>query len=118
MKVPIPGLSNGARRSDRLRCRAVAANADAQRHHQQHSAGRVCDSHHEDSHGRDGKTVNEFAQKRINEIAQERINTIPAGRFGNPLEFGQLCANICSAQASYTTGQNFPIGGGGYSGTF
>jgi NAD(P)-dependent dehydrogenase (short-subunit alcohol dehydrogenase family) len=97
-------------RPDRLRCRAAAANADAQLHHQQHSAGRVCDRHHEESHGRDGKTVDEIAQKRI--------NAIPAGRFGNPLEFGQLCANICSVQASYTTGQNFPIGGGGYSGTF
>jgi 3-oxoacyl-[acyl-carrier protein] reductase len=56
--------------------------------------------------------------KRVDEFAQRRLTVNPAGRFGNPLEFGQLCANICSAQASYTSCQNFPIGGGGYSGTF
>ncbi len=58
------------------------------------------------------------AGKTVDEIAQQRLNTIPAGRFGNPLEFGQLCAYICSAQASYITGQNFLIDGGGYPGTF
>ena len=58
------------------------------------------------------------AGKTVEEIAQQRLNTIPAGRFGDPLEFGQLCAYICSAQASYITGQNFLIDGGGYPGTF
>jgi len=44
-------------------------------------------------------------------------NQIPAGRFGNPSEFGELCAYICSAQASFITGQNFLIDGGAYPGT-
>jgi 3-oxoacyl-[acyl-carrier protein] reductase len=47
-----------------------------------------------------------------------RAATIPAGRFGQPPEFGELCAYICSAQASYITGQNFLIDGGAYPGTF
>jgi len=47
-----------------------------------------------------------------------RASTIPAGRFGQPPEFGELCAYICSAQASYITGQNFLIDGGAYPGTF
>jgi 3-oxoacyl-[acyl-carrier protein] reductase len=51
------------------------------------------------------------------EVEQERMKTIPAGRFGTPEEFGQLCAYICSAQASYITGQNFLIDGGQYPGT-
>jgi 3-oxoacyl-[acyl-carrier protein] reductase len=51
------------------------------------------------------------------EVEQERMKTIPAGRFGSPEEFGQLCAYICSAQASYITGQNFLIDGGQYPGT-
>lgn len=55
--------------------------------------------------------------KTVEEIAQQRLNAIPAGRFGEPKEFGQLCAYICSAQASYITGQNFLIDGGGYPGT-
>jgi 3-oxoacyl-[acyl-carrier protein] reductase len=56
--------------------------------------------------------------KRVDEIAQQRLNTHPAGRFGDPLAFDQLCAYICSAQAYYITGQNFLIDGGGYPGTF
>ncbi len=44
--------------------------------------------------------------------------TIPAGRYGDPAEFGELCAYICSAQAAYLTGQNFLIDGGTYPGTF
>ena len=47
-----------------------------------------------------------------------RLRTIPAGRFGTPEEFGALCAFICSAQASYLTGQNFLTDGGAYPGTF
>jgi 3-oxoacyl-[acyl-carrier protein] reductase len=47
-----------------------------------------------------------------------RLNTIPAGRFGNPTEFGQMCAFLCSQQASYYTGQNVLLDGGAYPGTF
>ncbi|MGH8764602.1 MAG: SDR family oxidoreductase [Burkholderiales bacterium] len=47
-----------------------------------------------------------------------RAGSIPAGRFGDPPEFGELCAYLCSAQASYITGQNFLIDGGAYPGTF
>jgi 3-oxoacyl-[acyl-carrier protein] reductase len=49
---------------------------------------------------------------------QVRLQTIPAGRFGTPEEFGQLCAYVCSAQAGYLTGQNFLIDGGAFPGTF
>ncbi|MBV6304361.1 SDR family oxidoreductase [Candidimonas humi] len=50
--------------------------------------------------------------------AQRMIQTIPAGRFGMPMEFGQACAFLCSAQAAYITGQNLLIDGGAYPGTF
>ncbi|MBN9426909.1 MAG: SDR family oxidoreductase [Burkholderiales bacterium] len=49
---------------------------------------------------------------------QRRIASIPAGRLGDPHEFGQACAYLCSAQASFVTGQNFLIDGGTYPGTF
>jgi len=52
------------------------------------------------------------------EAVQRRLTTIPAGRMGNPEEFGQACAYLCSAQASYVTGQNFLIDGGAYPGTY
>jgi 3-oxoacyl-[acyl-carrier protein] reductase len=47
-----------------------------------------------------------------------RLQQIPAARFGNPDEFGQLCAYLCSAQAGYITGQNILIDGGAYRGIF
>ena len=48
----------------------------------------------------------------------ERRKQIPAERFGEPEEFGEACAYLCSAQAGYITGQNFLIDGGAYPGTF
>lgn len=52
------------------------------------------------------------------ETRRRRIAEHPAGRFGDPQEFGQLCAYLCSAQAGYITGQNLLIDGGKYPGTF
>jgi 3-oxoacyl-[acyl-carrier protein] reductase len=51
-------------------------------------------------------------------VAEERRKQIPAERFGDPAEFGEACAYLCSAQAGYVTGQNFLIDGGSYPGTF
>lgn len=48
----------------------------------------------------------------------ERLATIPAGRIGDPAEFGAACAFLCSAQAGYITGQNWLLDGGAYPGTF
>ncbi|HUX24591.1 MAG TPA: SDR family oxidoreductase [Burkholderiales bacterium] len=54
----------------------------------------------------------------IEVIRKERMAKCPAGRFGDPAEFGDACAYLCSAQASYVTGQNFLIDGGSYPGTY
>jgi len=54
----------------------------------------------------------------IEEMKRLRIGQIPAGRMGEPAEFGEACAYLCSAQAGYVTGQNFLIDGGAYPGTF
>jgi len=54
----------------------------------------------------------------FDEAREARLKNIPAGRFGNIEEFGALCAYVCSAQASFMTGQNFLIDGGAYPGTF
>ncbi len=50
-------------------------------------------------------------------MARERYKVVPAGRFGDPAEFGDLCAFVCSAQAGFITGHNFLIDGGTYPGT-
>jgi len=46
------------------------------------------------------------------------VDTIAAKRFGRPDEFGDMCAYLCSAQASYICGQNIQLDGGSYRGTF
>jgi 3-oxoacyl-[acyl-carrier protein] reductase len=48
----------------------------------------------------------------------ERKASIPAGRFGDPEEFGALCAFLCGAQAGFMTGQNILIDGGAFPGAF
>lgn len=54
----------------------------------------------------------------VDQIQQERAATNPARRYGEPEEFGAACAFLCSRQASFITGQNLLIDGGGYPGTF
>ena len=64
------------------------------------------------------KGASEKTGQPIEAIAEARKKTIPAQRFGNPQEFGDTCAFLCSAQASYITGQNILTDGGAYAGTF
>lgn len=54
----------------------------------------------------------------VEEVLAERARRSPAGRFGQPEEFGAACAFLCSAQAGYITGQNILIDGGAYPGNF
>jgi 3-oxoacyl-[acyl-carrier protein] reductase len=51
-------------------------------------------------------------------LKEARTKTIPAMRIGDPAEFGDACAYLCSAQAGFVVGQNFLIDGGAYPGTF
>ncbi len=53
----------------------------------------------------------------IEEVWAERAAQNPAGRFGQPEEFGQACAYLCSAQAGFITGQNLLLDGGAFPGT-
>jgi len=55
--------------------------------------------------------------RSADEVAAEAAAKNPAGRFGDPHEFGELCAFVCSAQAGFMTGQNLLIDGGSYPGT-
>lgn len=58
------------------------------------------------------------AGKTVDEVRNARRQALPAGRFGDPAEFGAACAYLCSALSGYVTGQNFLIDGGAYPGTF
>jgi 3-oxoacyl-[acyl-carrier protein] reductase len=60
------------------------------------------------------------AEKRgvpLDQIMGERARQNPAGRFGDPDEFGYACAFLCGARAGYITGQNLLLDGGAYPGT-
>lgn len=57
---------------------------------------------------KDGITVDE-ARARI-------AATIAAKRLGDPREFGDACAFLCSAQSGFISGQNLQLDGGSYAG--
>ncbi|HEU5276310.1 MAG TPA: SDR family oxidoreductase [Xanthobacteraceae bacterium] len=52
----------------------------------------------------------------VDQAAAARAASIPAKRFGTADEFGAACAFLCSAQASYITGQSLLIDGGAFPG--
>jgi 3-oxoacyl-[acyl-carrier protein] reductase len=61
------------------------------------------------------------AKKRnisVEQAKSERVATVPARRIGEPAEFGEVCAFLCSAQAGYITGQNILLDGGAFPGAF
>jgi 3-oxoacyl-[acyl-carrier protein] reductase len=58
------------------------------------------------------------AGQPLDAVMDARRSTIPAKRFGNPQEFGAICAFLCSVHAAYMTGQNVLADGGAYPGTF
>lgn len=48
----------------------------------------------------------------LEEARARRSATIPAGRYGTPEEFGQVCAFLCSQHAGFIVGQNILLDGG------
>jgi 3-oxoacyl-[acyl-carrier protein] reductase len=54
----------------------------------------------------------------LEQVRGEWLGRNPTRRFGEPAEFGQACAFLCSAHAGYINGQNLLLDGGAYPGTF
>jgi 3-oxoacyl-[acyl-carrier protein] reductase len=50
------------------------------------------------------------------EAKKQRQDALPAGRFGQPDEFGHAAAFLCSAHSGFITGQNLLLDGGGFPG--
>ena len=63
----------------------------------------------------------EEAAKRTNrpidEIIAERSASSPAGRVGDPAEFGEACAFLCAASSGFIVGQNLLLDGGAFNST-
>ena len=55
--------------------------------------------------------------KNIEQVMTARKAAVPAGRFGEPEEFGQACAFLCGAKSGFISGQNLVMDGGIYPGT-
>jgi 3-oxoacyl-[acyl-carrier protein] reductase len=51
------------------------------------------------------------------EAGAMRRAAIPAGRYGDPAEFGAACAFLCSAHAGFIVGQNLLLDGGAVNAT-
>ena len=54
----------------------------------------------------------------LEDSALRMTAAIPVGRLGDPTEFGEVCAFLCSKQAAFLVGQNILLDGGKYPGTF
>jgi 3-oxoacyl-[acyl-carrier protein] reductase len=74
---------------------------------------------------RDGVTVNSLlpgshATDRLRSMYGEDLASaaagIPVGRLGDPADFGQFVAFLCSQQAGFVTGTATPVDGGDYAG--
>ena len=66
------------------------------------------------------RALTEAAARRtglpVPEMRRQREQSIPAGRLGDPAEFGAACAFLCSRQAGYITGQSLLMDGGSFAG--
>jgi len=56
--------------------------------------------------------------KPFDRLWEEMQQQNPAGRFGDPAEFGAVCAFIASRKAAYLNAQNILLDGGAYPGVF
>jgi 3-oxoacyl-[acyl-carrier protein] reductase len=57
-----------------------------------------------------------FKKISYEEARAEIAESIAAKRMGDPSEFGDACAFLCSAQAGFISGQNLQLDGGSYPG--
>jgi 3-oxoacyl-[acyl-carrier protein] reductase len=64
------------------------------------------------------KSAAEKAGQPFEEVWKQRQQANPAKRFGQPREFGEVCAFLASAQAGYIVGQNLLLDGGAFNSTF
>jgi 3-oxoacyl-[acyl-carrier protein] reductase len=54
------------------------------------------------------------AGRPVEELIAERAKSSPAGRVGDPAEFGDACVFLCSASAGFIVGQNLLLDGGAF----
>jgi 3-oxoacyl-[acyl-carrier protein] reductase len=53
----------------------------------------------------------------VDALLQQRAQATPAGRVGDPAEFGAACVFLCSATSGFIVGQNLLLDGGAFNAT-
>ena len=59
----------------------------------------------------------EQAGRPVDELLRERAQQSPAGRVGDPAEFGDACVFLCAASSGFIVGQNLLLDGGAFNAT-
>ena len=59
----------------------------------------------------------EAAGRDVEDVLAERGRALPAGRNGDPAEFGDACVFLCAASSGFIVGQNLLLDGGGFNAT-
>ena len=54
------------------------------------------------------------SNRPVDELVMERAKGSPTGRIGDPAEFGDACAFLCSAKIGFIVGQNLLLDGGNF----
>lgn len=57
------------------------------------------------------------SNRPLEDILAERAKLNPAGRVGDPTEFGEACAFLCAASSGFIVGQNLLLDGGAFNAT-
>ncbi len=57
------------------------------------------------------------AGRSVDDMIAERAKSSPAGRVGDPAEFGEACAFLCAASSGFIVGQNLLLDGGAFNAT-
>ncbi len=57
------------------------------------------------------------AGKTVDAMLAERAGNTPAGRNGDPAEFGDACVFLCAASSGFIVGQNLLLDGGAFNST-
>lgn len=115
MPVPFLDLSAGARAGLTGFCAGVARTVA------QHNVtiNNLLPGFYDTDRQRNGfLATSKLTGRPVEEIAAERLKSVPAKRFGDPKEFGMVCAFLCSEHAGYVTGQNVLVDGGRFEASF
>lgn len=62
------------------------------------------------------QAISQATGRSVDEVRQANAGRIPAGRYGEPAEFGAVVAFLCSEQAAYVSGASIPVDGAGLRG--